>query len=75
MATPVCVSCRQSTSSHFSITRYNAQNQSVGSVDVCSITCLLRWGYEYATLEGARLAFGVKNSVTSLLNSLRGSKT
>lgn len=71
----VCVSCRKPLGSYFAILRYDGANTEPRStVVVCSLMCCIKWAYETATLSGMKLAFGAKNTISALLNSLRGSK-
>ena len=70
----VCVHCRRPVSARFEITRFDASNASRGTVTACSTLCLIKWAYEYSTLQGMRFAFGAKNAVTALLDSIRGEK-
>ena len=70
----VCVNCRQRVQSRFEITRFDAYNANKGTVTACSVKCLVAWAYTYATMSGMRIAFGAKNALTMLLDSIRGPK-
>lgn len=70
----VCVNCRVRVQSRFEITRFDAYNANKGTVCACSLTCLVKWAYAYGTIQGMRIAFGAKNAVTALLDSIRGEK-
>lgn len=70
----VCVNCRQRVQSRFEITRFDAYNANKGTVVACGLTCLVQWAYTYATMSGMRIAFGVKNTVSMLLDSIKGGK-
>lgn len=71
----VCISCRKPLHAYFDIVRYDGVSVTAKSqVSACSLICLIKWAYESATLSGMKLAYGAKNTVTALLDSLRGSK-
>lgn len=71
----VCISCRKPLHAYFEISRYSSSNAAPqNNVKCCSLVCLIKWAYESATLSGMKLAYGAKNTVTALLDSLRGSK-
>ena len=38
---------------------------------VCSIRCLLSWGYQYASMQGAKMAYGVKAAVKEIADWFR----
>jgi len=71
VSAPVCANCRRDATAHFKVIRVDHHGED-HMVTVCSIMCLMKWGYTFATVSGVRLAFGVKNGLSTLLDSLRG---
>ena len=74
-ATPIiCVHCRQPCVRRFEITRFDSSGSPQPTVVACSITHMIAWAYEYATLNGMRLAFGAKSSFENFMRALKGEK-
>jgi len=76
-----CSKCRGAIDGvgHFKIEHVDRSGVTSASATVCSIACLLGWGYDYATMAGLRMAASVKQKVdgaraaiTSLMNAMKG---
>ena len=59
MTTAKCAKCDKLLDSYFRVERRVHDNVTVGA-NLCSVVCLLQWTYDYATLQGAQVAFGVR---------------
>ena len=71
---PICVHCRQPCSQRFEITRFDRNGVAQPTVVCCSIVHLLQWAYDYATINGMRLAYGAKQTFESFMQMLGGKK-
>ena len=54
--------------SYFKVARVAQTGVESPLTTTCSISCLLRWGYNYATLQGARMVWTAKQAIEQLLN-------
>lgn len=71
-APTVCANCRKPFGAHFVISRHDADKTFRGSVTVCSALCLIRWSYDYAAHQGARAVVATRDTLTRLLQGLKG---
>lgn len=60
-----CAVCRRQTAAHFEVRRVGAQTATL--TRVCSAVCLLRWGYDFTTRQGATGMALAANIVQKLL--------
>lgn len=57
-----CAKCSKEATAYFKVERI-MQGNVILSTEVCSAVCLLQWTYDFATLQGAQVAAGVKQKV------------
>ncbi len=69
-----CASCRNALMSHFKIARVDDTGVEKGAVQVCSILCLLRWGYGFGISRGVAGVMTAKNTFDALAAALRGGR-
>lgn len=74
MSAPICAHCRNESTARFEITQFDRANTNKGTVTCCSLACLLQWAYASAMMKGAQAAFGFKNAVTMLLDTIKSKK-
>ena len=72
-----CAKCKKPLDSYFRVERLVHDNVTL-SANLCSVVCLLQWTYDYATLQGAQVAFGVKQkfdaakgAISSLIDAVK----
>lgn len=67
---PICAACsKRDAPSYFRITRVTFEGSEAPLTTVCSIKCMFQWAYSFASLQGLRLAFGVREVVKQLFGS------
>lgn len=74
MATTTCSACSKTGGSYFRVLRGDANGVEAPLVVVCSLTCLLKWAYTYAAMQGMRLAYGAKSTWQKLVEGLKGAR-
>jgi hypothetical protein len=60
-----CSKCRAPLTAHFKIEHVGRDGVATTSAAVCSLTCLLGWGQDYAAHAGMRIAIGVQQKIDS----------
>ena len=73
MTTPLsCASCSKADApSYFRITRVAFDGTEAPLTVVCSVKCLAQWAYTFATLQGARIVFGVREALKTVFDSMK----
>ena len=69
-----CKHCKNSLEriSHFEVTRFNRKGEREGSVNVCSILCLMNWSYNYAVRRGVAGVLSVREAIARIGHALKG---
>ena len=65
--TPVCAACaKEGAPSYFRITRVTFEGSEAPLTTVCSVRCMVQWCYSFASLQGLKLVYGVREVVKHL---------
>lgn len=60
-----CAKCHKPLDAYFKIERVNQRGEVTTSASVCSLTCMLGWGQDYAAHAGMQIAVGVQQKIAS----------
>lgn len=74
MSPGLCAHCHRTLRGGFDIVRQREDGQEAGRVNVCSIFCLLNWGYAYALRRGLGGVVTAKGAFDRLVEALKGSR-
>jgi len=55
-----CVTCKKPLAGHYLVSAVDPQGTTKGTIQVCSIFCLVQWAYGFAARQGARGAMMVQ---------------
>lgn len=67
-----CANCSKvGAPSYFRITRVTFEGSESPLTVVCSVRCLAQWAYTFATLQGARIAYGVREAFKQLFDAFK----
>lgn len=64
-----CTKCDAPITGHFKIEYVGRDGVVATSAKLCSLTCLLGWGQDYAAHAGMRIAIGVQQKIASAKRS------
>lgn len=64
-----CTKCRAPMMAYFKIERVGPDGVVSTSASVCSLTCMLGWGQDYAAHAGIQIAIGVQQKFTAAKNA------
>lgn len=70
-----CSKCQAPLGPYFKIEHVGPEGTVNESAALCSITCLVAWGYDYARMAGMRMAIGVQqkvNAARGFIDQLKG---
>jgi type IV secretory pathway VirB6-like protein len=68
MSAPACSVCtKRDAPGFYKISHLAADGTEAPVTTVCSIRCMLTWGYQYASIQGARMAYGARQAVKEVL--------
>lgn len=69
---PVCSVCaKRDAPTYFRVVRVSPGGAESPLTTVCSIKCLLSWAYTFATLQGTRMAYGVREAIKQFFGALK----
>ncbi len=63
-----CAKCRAPLAAYFKIAHVSGNGTETTSAAVCSLTCLLGWGQDYAAHAGMQIAIGVQQKIAAAKN-------
>lgn len=69
-----CTKCNNETVGHFKVERINRTGATEATAVLCSVPCLLGWGYDFAQMAGVRLAVGVKQKIDNAKSTIESIK-
>lgn len=64
-----CTKCRAPLAAHFRVEHVSGNGTVTTSAQVCSLTCLLGWGQDYAAHAGMQIAIGVQQKIAAAKNA------
>lgn len=64
MAPTTCSVCSQTT--RYRVMQVAPNGDESPLTSVCSVKCLLQWGYAFASMRGMQMAYGVKQKIEQL---------
>ena len=67
-----CETCKARLVAYYQLNRIEASGATQGTVDVCSIICLVKWAYTYGAQRTTMGVMMAKHVIGSALSSLRG---